>query len=192
MSCFRLILIGLFSIVSFSLNAKHLEFMGTPITGTITSFQTKLQSKGCSIAKGNNQLPSGIRGFKGVFAGKDCDIYVWYNHRTKQVYKVRAISDCGSALDVAHNTFLFHKNLLNQKYEGISLNSDMLEDSTNNEYEFDMVVIQPPIEVGAKALGTIDVHIIDYDGYPTTYGVAITYEDIEGSSQNEQNTLNDL
>lgn len=55
-----------------------------------------------------------------------------------------------------------------------------------------MVVIQPPIEVGAKALGTIDVHIIDYDGYPTTYGVAITYEDIEGSSQNEQNTLNDL
>ena len=76
--------------------------------------------------------------------------------------------------------------------EGISLNSDMLEDSTNNEYEFDMVVIQPPIEVGAKALGTIDVHIIDYDGYPTTYGLAITYEDIEGSSQNEQNTLNDL
>ena len=192
MSCFRLILIGLFSIVSFSLNAKHLEFMGTPITGTITSFQTKLQSKGCSIAKGNNQLPSGIRGFKGVFAGKDCDIYVWYNHRTKQVYKVRAISDCGSALDVAHNTPHYYKNLLNQKYEGISLNSDMLEDSTNNEYEFDMVVIQPPIEVGARALGTIDVHIIDYDGYPTTYGVAITYEDIEGSSQNEQNTLNDL
>lgn len=95
MSCFRLILIGLFSIVSFSLNAKHLEFMGTPITGTITSFQTKLQSKGCSIAKGNNQLPSGIRGFKGVFAGKDCDIYVWYNHRTKQVYKVRAFQTAG-------------------------------------------------------------------------------------------------
>lgn len=192
MSYFRLILFVLFNIISLSVNAKHLEFMGIPITGTITSFQTRLQSKGCSIAKGNSQLPSGIRGFKGVFAGKDCDIYVWYNHRTKHVYKVRAISDCGSALDVAHNTFYYYKNLLNQKYEGISLNSDMLEDSTNNEYEFDMVVIQPPIEVGAKALGTIDVHIIDYDDYPTTYGVAITYEDIEGASQNEQNTLNDL
>lgn len=192
MSFFRLILIGLFSIVSFSLNAKHLEFMGIPITGTITSFQTKLQSKGCSIAKGNDQLPSGIRGFKGVFAGKDCDIYVWYNHRTKQVYQVRAISDCGASLDIAHNTFYYYKNLLNQKYEGMALNSDMVDDSTNTEYEFDMVVIQPPIEVGAQALGTIEVHIIEYDSYPTTYGVAITYEDIEGSSKNKQNTLNDL
>lgn len=192
MSYLRLILIGLFSIVSFSINAKHLEFMGIPITGTITAFQSKLQSKGCTIAKGNNLLPYGIRGFKGVFAGKDCDIYVWYNHRTKQVYQVRAITDCGTLSDVAHNTFYYYKNLLNQKYEGMALNSDMLEDSTKTEYEFDMVVIQPPIEVGAQALGTIEVHIIEYDSYPTTYGVAITYEDFEGASQNEQNTLNDL
>lgn len=71
----------------------------------------------------------------------------------------------------------------------------MLEDSKCKEYEFDMAVIQPPIEVGAQALGVIDVHIIEYDGYneyPKTYGVAITYEDFEESSKNDKNTLNDL
>lgn len=193
MGFLRLILIGLFSIVCFSINAKHLEFMGIPITGTITSFQTKLQSKGCSIAKGNNQLPSGIRGFKGVFAGKDCNIYVWYNHRTKQVYQVRAVADCGSSIDNAHSTFYYFKNLLHQKYDGQALNSDMLEDSANGEYEFDMVVIEPPIqEEEAHLMGTIEVRVLDYDGYPTTYGIAITYEDFDNSSKNEENTLNDL
>lgn len=192
MSYFRIIMFMVFSVLGLNISAKHLEFMGIPITGTITSFQTKLQSKGCSLSKDNNQLPTGIRGFEGVFAGKDCRIIVWYNHRTKQVYQVRAIADCDDSLEYAHSVFYYYKNLLKQKYEGRVLDSDMLEDSPNGEYEFDMVVIQPPIEVGAQAIGIISVHIIEYDDYPTTYGVAITYEDFEGSSQNEQNTLNDL
>ena len=82
--------------------------------------------------------------------------------------------------------------MLNRKYEGEALTSDMLEDSKNSEFEFDMVVIQPPVEVGAQALGTISISIIDYDGYPITYGVAITYEDFDNSTKNEQNTLEDL
>lgn len=64
------------------MQAKHLEFMGIPINGTITSFQTKLQAKGCTLSKDNNQLPTGNRGFKGVFAGKDCNINVLYDHKT--------------------------------------------------------------------------------------------------------------
>lgn len=176
-------------------HAAHLKFMGIPITGTITAFQSKLQTKGCKISKDNILLPSGIRKFKGVFAGKDCEILVWYNHRTKYVYRVRAIVDCGESTETAHNTFDFYKDLLKKKYEGVALTSDMLEDSKCKEYEFDMAVIQPPIEVGAQALGVIDVHIIEYDGYneyPKTYGVAITYEDFEESSKNDKNTLNDL
>lgn len=172
--------------------AKHLEFMGIPINGTITSFQSKLQSKGCSLSKDNNQLPTGIRGFKGVFAGKDCNIYVWYNHKTKQVYQVHAVTECGNSIDNAHNTFYYYKNLLNQKYTGMALTSDMLEDSTNGEFDFDVMVIEPPIEVGSTLLGSINVSIIEYDTYPVSYGIAITYEDFDNSSKNEQNTLDDL
>ena len=188
----KIVLLFFTMLFCFVAQAKHLEFMGIPITGTITTFQSKLLAKGCSLAKGNNQLPSGIRAFKGVFAGKDCDIIVWYNHKTKIVYQVRAIADGGSSLDNAHNIFYYYKNMLNRKYEGEALTSDMLEDSKNGEFEFDMVVIQPPVEVGAQALGTISISIIDYDGYPITYGVAITYEDFDNSTKNEQNTLEDL
>lgn len=188
----RLLLSFLSLLFALVVSAKHLEFMGIPITGTINSFQTKLQGKGCSLYKYNSELPTGIRGFNGVFAGKDCNIYVWYNHRSKIVYKVRAVVDCGTSLESSHNTFRYFKNLLLQKYEGLALNSDMLEDSSNGEYDFDMIVIEPPIQVGAPAIGGITLNIIEYDTFPISYGVAITYEDIENSSKNENDTLNDL
>lgn len=179
-------------IFCFAAHAKHLEFMGIPITGTITSFQSKLIAKGCTVSKYNKEFPTGVRAFRGVFAGKDCNIIVWFNHRTKIVYSVRAVADSDTSVENSHNMFYYFKNLLNQKYEGMAITSDMLEDSDNSEYEFSLVVIEPPVEEGSKAMGTIDVHIIDYDGYPKSYGVAITYSDFENSSKNEQETLDDL
>lgn len=178
-------------VFTLALNAEHLKFMGIPITGTITNFQTKLQAKGITLKKNSNSYPTGIRAFHGVFAGKDCEILVWYNHRTKIVYRVIAVTDCPS-LETAHSTFYYFKNLLIQKYDGQALTSDMIEDSTNDEYEFDMMVIQPPIQEGAECLGQINIQILDYDSYSIPYGVAINYEDWENSSKNEENTLNDL
>lgn len=192
MKILRTILTTLFVSLSFLLQAKHLEFMGLPISGTISVFQTKLQGKGCTVMKDNNQLPTGIRGFNGVFAGKDCNIYVWYNHRTKVVYKVRAVTECGSSIESARNTFTYFKNLLNQKYEEVALTSDMIDDYPNDEYNFYIMVIDPPIQEGAQIIGTISLSIIDYDTIPTSYGVAITYEDFENSTKNENDTLNDL
>lgn len=176
--------------LSFAAEAAHLEFMGIPINGTISSFQTKLLAKGATVGKHNKDLPSGIRSFDGVFAGKDCIIIVWYNQRTKHVYQVRAIVECIS-LEVAHNTFDYYKNLLNQKYSGVALTSDMLEEQSE-PFDFYMMVIEPPIVVGAKLIGSISVNIIDYDTYPASYGVAITYEDFENSQKNEQNIIDDL
>lgn len=187
----RTILI-LFGIILLSIvaEAAHLEFMGIPINGTISSFQTKLLAKGSTVGKNNKDLPTGIRSFDGVFAGKDCEIIVWYNHRTKHVYQVRAIVECIS-LEVAHNTFDYYKNLLNQKYSGVALTSDMLEEHSE-PYDFNMMVIEPPIEVGATLIGSISVNIIDYDTYPASYGLAITYEDFENSQKNNRNIIEDL
>ena len=171
---------------------EHLSFMGIPITGTITSFQNKLIAKGCTLLKNNKILPTGVRGFKGVFAGKDCEIFVWFNNRTKIVYSMRAVTDSESDLDEVHNTFYYFKNRLSQKYLEIALSSDMLEDDKKSEYEYSLLVIQQPVEEGAQILGSIDVHIIDYDGLPATHSVAVTYTDFKNSSKNEQDTIDDL
>lgn len=171
---------------------EHLSFMGIPITGTITSFQNKLIAKGCKLSKIDNQLPTGIRGFKGVFAGKDCNIYVWYNHRSKVVYSVRAVTDSNESIEQAHNTFYYFKNLLIQKYDGIALTSDMLDVVKETEYEFELLILQQPIKDDARTIGHISVHIIDYDGLQATHSVAVTYTDYDNSSKNEQNTIDDL
>lgn len=176
-------------------HAKHLEFMGIPITGSITTFQTKLQAKGCTLSKNNNLLPTGIRGFKGVFAGKDCDIFVWFNHKTKQVYQVRAVTESLESLDQTHNLFYYFKNLLNQKYLGKALTSDLLEDSSFGEFDFEVVVLDRPYDgdfTDNQIIGTIVENIISYDSYISSYSVAITYEDLENSSKNDENTLDDL
>lgn len=74
----------------------------------------------------------------------------------------------------------------------MALTSDMLEDSTNGEFDFDAMVIEPPVKVGSTLMGSINISIINYDTYPVSCGIAITYEDFENSSKNEQNTLDDL
>lgn len=177
-------------VLAIGAHAAHLEFMGIPINGSISYFQEKLIAKGCTLDKYNKELPTGIRGFKGVFAGKDCNIIVWFNHRTKQVYQVRAIVEC-SSLEIAHSTFDYYKDLLNQKYSDVALTSDML-DEPQEPYNYSMMIIEPPIEVGALLIGSISIHIIDYETFPETYGLAITYEDMENSKKNEQTTLEDL
>ena len=51
----KLIMLWLFaiiSIISFAQNTtEHLRYMGIPITGTITQFQTKLQTKVVRLTK---------------------------------------------------------------------------------------------------------------------------------------------
>ena len=54
---------------------KHLEFMETPITGTLNSFVNKMIKKGLTFSKVTEE---GVAIFKGDFGGyKDCEIYVY-------------------------------------------------------------------------------------------------------------------
>lgn len=163
--------------------------MGIPITGTINSFQTKLLAKGCRLVQYNNLLPNGIRGFEGVFAGKDCKIAVFYNNRTKQVYGVRAFINCDSS-DTAGNTFNYYKNLLTKKYEDLSIDSDDLEDSSVTY--FGMVIFEAPPQEGMEQIGEIDISIKDQDDYDNPYYVAIEYIDAIGYRENVKDLMNDL
>lgn len=75
------------------LSAQHLKFMGIPLTGTITSFSTKLKAKGFTVSKYNKSAPKGVRLFDGTFFGNDASVYVYYDPRTSQVYRAKACID---------------------------------------------------------------------------------------------------
>ena len=70
---------------------EHLKFMGIELKGTISEFQTKLQAKGITLSPDSKQTPSGIRIYKGIFSGVNADIFVWYNPRSKEVYRAKAV-----------------------------------------------------------------------------------------------------
>ena len=70
---------------------EHLKFMGIELNGTIADFQTKLQAKGLTVSPQSKQHPTGVRVFDGTFSGEDAQIVVWYNPRTKEVYRAKAV-----------------------------------------------------------------------------------------------------
>lgn len=65
---------------------KHLEFMETPITGSLNSFVNKMIKKGLTFSK---VTEDGVAIFKGDFGGyKDCEIYVYSVNMGKRVTSV--------------------------------------------------------------------------------------------------------
>ena len=65
----------MFAIVLFAQTNNHIKFMGIPLTGTITQFQAKLVSKGCTYDKAtSSSLSNGIKLYNGTFVGNKVDI----------------------------------------------------------------------------------------------------------------------
>ena len=88
------LLVSLTTLTSFA-QREHLKFMGIPLNGSIDAFQTKLQAKGIKYdAKGSIQLKVGCRCFKGIFSGEKADFYVYYNEKSKIVYRAKAVISC--------------------------------------------------------------------------------------------------
>lgn len=106
----------LFSFTILAQGNTHLKFMGIPLTGNITQFQSKLTQKGCTYNKvASASLENGIRAFKGTFVGHKVDIYVYYDPKTKIVYRAKAVIS-GTTDDLAEQFFDKIKDLLSQKY----------------------------------------------------------------------------
>ena len=78
-----------FMMCTISINAQHLSFMGIPINGNIKDFQSKLTTKGIRVDRSKSKdAPVGQRVFNGKFQGYNSEIEVFYNRKTKNVYKV--------------------------------------------------------------------------------------------------------
>ena len=75
---------------------KHAEFQGIPLDMTISNFSSKLQQKGFKYNSKKSATNDPIRYFDGKFYGKDCELLVFYNPKSKTVYRAKVLIDCYS------------------------------------------------------------------------------------------------
>ena len=67
--------------------ADHMSFMGIPIDGSITSFQSQLSSKGFKFIQKSEEG----RLYKGKFFGETVSVFVYYDNKNKTVNSVLVI-----------------------------------------------------------------------------------------------------
>ena len=180
-----ILLLCCFLTISLYAQKEHLKFMGIPLNGTITQFQQKLQAKGVRYdAKSSKSIPTGCKIFKGSFSGKPADFYVYFDEKTKIVYRAKAVIQKKGSESVKSEQMNF-KDLLSNKYPnhvpqdgeqgGFPAYSILLPDS-QNEY-----------------LGSIDLYITD-TGYSflDDYYLHIDYTDGPNGNTHQKNNMDDL
>lgn len=176
---------------------RHLKFMGIPLTGSITQFQAKLAQKGCTYDKPTSRfIAAGCRAFKGNFIGNKANIYVYYDTKTKTVYRAKAVLS-GLSEDIAEQKYGTIKDLLLKKYVG-SYYDESEKDGNKScsilpqreEYAFE--------EDGGSwqtAYGEIDIYVTKDDlavNFPFYFNLHIDYTDQINSDKREDNIMEDL
>ncbi|MBQ5826008.1 MAG: hypothetical protein IIW46_00825 [Bacteroidaceae bacterium] len=158
---------------------QHMKFMGIPLNGTISAFHQKLVAKGCKPdVEYNKTAPVGSRHFIGTFFGEKAFIIVYYNAKTKVVYRAKAVIDRSS------------ENKIIQKYNEVK---SALEEKYPNAY------MSKGEQDGKESVGLytdsgwIDLYVSKYDGYSETpYSLHIDYYDVANYKKNEKSKMNDL
>lgn len=178
----------------FLCTAKHIEFMGLPLNMTIANFTVKAASKGIKHDKlTSSYLDQGVRGFTGTFYGKNAQFFVYYNTKTKIVYRAKACVDFDSENSA--------ERFLNSVDEGLEAKygEGFTEQGTQDGFSaFTYTIVDKKDstiidgETYYTINGTVDGYITTNDYLEYTYTVHIDYTDRENTEKNQQNNLNDL
>ena len=120
----RRVLLSLLCIIIFhTLQAQtgHLKFMGIPLDGTISQFQTKLILKGCKLETDLNKHIKGkpFRFFTGSFAGYESSIKIKFNAKTEIVWGAMVTIDFPN-LEAAESKMKYYIDKLLAKYPSSS------------------------------------------------------------------------
>lgn len=158
---------------------QHMKFMGIPLDGTISAFHQKLVAKGCKPnVEYNKTAPVGARLFIGTFFGEKANIFVYYNAKTKVVYRAKACIQCSSEHDIIWK-YNEVKSALEEKYPNAYM-------SNSEEYGYDSVNFYTD-------QGLIVLYVYKYDDYSETpYSLQIDYFDDVNFKKNENSKMNDL
>lgn len=177
-----LVLTLAFAVPAQAQTAPHFRFMGIPINGTITNFQSKLASKGFIYdAQASKRSDPGVRQFNGMFSGNKAKLVVFFDSKTKIVYDVKVIIERYDR-DAAQDLYDEMRSNLLTKYEGKSTNKDAKVDGEDATYIY---VFQDD-----KLIGVINIYIQE-PSYESTW-VAIEYVDIVNTGKNRDSKMEDL
>ncbi|MDO4932635.1 MAG: hypothetical protein Q4E63_08350, partial [Prevotellaceae bacterium] len=131
----------------------------------------------------SKQQPIGIRIYEGTFSGEDAQIIVWYNPRTKDVYRAKAvISRYGK--DLIEQLMSKMESKLDAKYGTESKQSNEVEDDHLQKF------VQHSYSVEN---GTIDLFIVS-TGYTSqnTFFLHVDYKDMVNFYKKMQDEMDDL
>lgn len=161
----------------------HLKFMGIELDGTVSTFQTKLQAKGVTVSRQNNQYPAGMRAYDGIFSGKKAQIIVWFNPRTKQVYRAKAIIN-RYGKDMIEQLREDMENKLDLKYGTQRKFTEVFKDDHLHEFKQCNYYTDE---------GSIDLFIVS-SGYSSQndFYLHVDYKDKVNSSLNTFDEMDDL
>lgn len=194
-------LLALVPIFCYSQNlTEHLSFMGIPINGNIALFQSKLQGKGCVLNKtASNGLRVGCRAFKGKFVDNKVDIYVYYDEKTKGVYRVKAVLS-GTSEDIAVQQYEKMKGLLLTKYGSAYSNYGNQTDKES----FGVLVASKNVRDNLDSScslssngfkGEVDLYITKDEEiirFPFWFNLHIDYIDAINSEKHQNQSLEDI
>ena len=162
---------------------EHLKFMGIELNGTIAEFQNKLLAKGLTVSPESKLQPTGVRVFDGAFSGNDAQIVVWYNPRSKEVYRAKAILYTYGK-DLVEQMMKKMEIKLDAKYGTKSKYSEVVKDDFLHEF------MQHEYNVEN---GTIGLFIVS-TGYSAQnkFYLHIDYKDWFNYIKNTQDEMDDL
>lgn len=178
------LLVSLFITFAIQAQTEHLKFMGIPLNGTITQFQSKLATKGLvPNNKINQSIPVGCRAFSGTFSGEKANIYVYYNSKTKIVYRAKAVIQYDK--DQVEFKLKNFVSLLQEKYT-----NSVGEDSEQDGYpSYSLVVLN---DDGINPLGIVGLYISKSDYLYSERFLHVDYEDYLNSESNKSSNMDDL
>ena len=158
---------------------QHMKIMGIPLNGTISAFHQKLVAKGCKHDVELSKVAGvGSRAFTGTFFGEKADVYVYYNAKTKVVYRAKAVIRRSFEDDIIRK-YNEVKSALEEKYP----DAYMVKDEHNGYEAMRFYTSQ----------GWIDLYVSKHDNvYPTVYSLYIDYIDDVNFKKNENSKMNDL
>ncbi|WP_051652031.1 hypothetical protein [Prevotella sp. P6B1] len=169
-----------------SAQVEHMKFMGIPLNGTITSFQSKLQAKGVKYDPiGSKQLGFGCRCFKGTFSNEKADFYVYYNEKTKIVYRAKAVITCYNKED-GNRKFATFYGMLKSKYS----DGEFYDGEQEGHPTLSILV---PGSKQEKALGYVGLYIANSSvPYIDEVYLHIDYEDLANKNSSQKKNMDDL
>jgi len=173
--------------ISLGINAQveHMKFMGITMNCSIGEFQNQLSRKGVKYdAKASRKMPDACRCFKGTFSGEKADIFVYYNAKTKVVYRAKAVIPCPTK-DLGQQMFDTFRDMLKTKY------SDQVATDTDFEGNPAMSILVTDSKI-EYTMGFVNLYISSPYSFMDEVYLHVDYKDSLNEQYNENRNMDDL